>query len=286
MTPLRNAMTIDVEDWFHVEEFSPIIAPELWGHCELRVAANVEYLLEALDTAHSRATFFVLGWVAERLPEVVKRIAAVGHEIASHGWSHAPIWRLTPGQFFDEVTRSRRLLCELSGQSVLGYRAPTFSVVRETMWALRLLVEAGHRYDSSIFPIRHDLYGIPDAPLQIYRHEAGIWEMPMSVWEVGRLRVPVAGGGYLRLYPRRVTERAIRAINRAGRPAVVYIHPWEFDPDQPRVSGARLLSSLRHYVGIGRNRGKLAWLLREFPFTSANEVLVTAGADLSREDSP
>ena len=204
---------------------------------------------------------------------MVKRIVKGGHEVASHGWSHAPIWRLTPAEFSDEVVRSRKLLEDLSGQLVIGYRAPTFSVTSKTLWALSVLADAGYQYDSSIFPIRHDRYGIPDAPLGIHWRSEGIWEMPMSVVELGSARVPVAGGGYFRLYPGFVTTMAIRQINRHGRPAVVYLHPWEFDPDQPRPAGASALALWRHHVNINRTRDKLRRLVRTFPFAPARDVL-------------
>src|SRR5258708_3271608 len=234
---LSHGLWIDVEDWFQVENYAETIPREQWPRCELRVADNVTRLLDLLTAADVRATFFVLGWVAERLPDLVRDIARAGHEVASHGWSHTPIWHLSEAAFADEVSRSRVLLEELSGQPVIGYRAPTFSITTSTVWALEVLRRAGYRYDSSIFPVRHNRYGIPDAPTTLHRRACGIWEVPPAVLELGGARLPVAGGGYLRLYPLWLTRWAIHRLERAGRPAVGYLHPWEFDPGQPRVGG-------------------------------------------------
>jgi polysaccharide deacetylase family protein (PEP-CTERM system associated) len=272
MHDTRNVLSIDVEDWFQVEGFATVIRRDEWPSFELRVERNVDIILEELAAASTHGTFFVLGWVAERLPRMVERIAQAGHEIASHGWSHTPVWRLTPEQFMDEIVRSRALLATLSGQPVVGYRAPTFSVTKETLWALPMLASAGYVYDSSIFPIRHDRYGIPDAPLGIHRRE-GIWELPMSVCEIGSFRLPVAGGGYFRLYPRVLTSMAIRHMNRAGRPAIVYLHPWEFDPGQPKPAGASSTALLRHRLNLAGTRGKLRRLMAEFSFAPARDLL-------------
>jgi polysaccharide deacetylase family protein (PEP-CTERM system associated) len=275
-----HVLSIDVEDWFQVESYAHAIPPARWPRCELRVADNVFRLLDLLATADVRATFFVLGWVAERLPDLVRALAEAGHEVASHGWSHTPIWRLDEAAFYDEVSRSRALLQQLSGQQVIGYRAPTCSVTRSTLWALPLLRRAGYCYDSSIFPVYHDRYGIPDAPTGLHRREEGIWELPLSVLELGGLRLPVAGGGYFRLYPLWLTRWAMRRLERADRPAVVYLHPWEFDPDQPRVDGLGVVGALRHRVGIPSNVGKLGHLLREFRFAPARTVLERLGVAL------
>lgn len=275
-----HALSIDVEDWFQVENYAQAVSRAEWPRYELRVGDNVRRLLDLLAAADARATFFVLGWVAERLPDLLRDIACAGHEIASHGWSHTPIWHLSEGAFFDEIMRSRVLLEELSGQAVIGYRAPTFSVTRRTLWALGQLRRAGYRYDSSIFPVHHDVYGIPDAPTDVHRREEGIWEVPLSVIGVFGARLPVAGGGYFRLYPLWLTRWAMRRLERAGRPAVVYLHPWEFDPDQPWVHGVGLVRRFRHRVGIARNARKLASLLREFRFASVRGVLEQLGVEL------
>lgn len=274
-------MSIDVEDWFQVENYARIIPRGEWPRCELRVVDNVRRLLDLLGRADVRATFFVLGWVAERCPDLVRDIARAGHEVASHGWSHTPVWRLSEAAFADEVSRSRLLLEELSAQPVIGYRAPTFSITASTLWALEVLRRAGYRYDSSIFPVRHDRYGIPDAPTTVHRIAEGMWEVPLAVLELGTARLPVAGGGYFRLYPLWLTRGAIQRVERAGRPAVVYLHPWELDPGQPRVAGVGLLRAFRHRVGLGRTAQKLARLLREFRFAPVRTVLEQLGVELA-----
>ena len=271
--PVTNVMTVDVEDWFQVENLSGAIKREDWGKYPLRIVNNVEVLLDIFSRMNVYGTFFILGWIAERLPELVKRISEHGHEIASHGWAHKPIWRMKPQEFYNDVTKTRSLLSEISKQPVLGFRAPTFSVTKKTLWAFEILKEAGHVYDSSVFPVRHDLYGIPDGELSIHRTASGIWEIPLSVVALGRFRVPVAGGGYLRLYPRFLTGHAIKSINREGRAAITYLHPWEFDPEQPFVSAAGFLKNFRHRVGITRNKKKVAWLLQRFRFGPAISVL-------------
>jgi polysaccharide deacetylase family protein (PEP-CTERM system associated) len=276
-----HVLSIDVEDWFQVENYAQAVPREQWPRCELRVADNVRRLLDLLSAADVRATFFVLGWVAERLPDLVGDIARAGHEVASHGWSHTPIWRLSEAAFSDEVSRSRALLEELSGHRVIGYRAPTCSITKSTVWALGALRRAGYRYDSSIFPVHHDRYGIPDAPTAVHRRAEGIWEIPLSVLEFRGARLPVAGGGYFRLYPLWLTRWAIRRLEQAGRPAVVYLHPWEFDPGQPRVRGLGWLRAFRHRVGIARNARKLVLLLRAFRFAPARTVLEELGVELA-----
>ena len=273
MSEVHNVVSVDVEEWFHVEAFASHIPRTEWDRLERRARRNMEALLELFERHRVKCTFFVLGWVAERDPDLVREMAAAGHEIASHGWSHRPVWDLDPARFLDEVKRSKQLLEELSGAPVLGYRAPTFSITKKTLWALGALREAGYGYDSSIFPVIHDRYGIPDAPLEIHRHEAGIWEIPMSVMELWRYRLPVAGGGYFRLYPYAVTRRAIAELNAKGRPAIIYLHPWEFDPDQPRPAGIGMATRFRHYSGIRDNLAKLERLLDDFAFTTAGAVL-------------
>jgi polysaccharide deacetylase family protein (PEP-CTERM system associated) len=270
---VANVLSVDVEDWFQVENFSTVLPSSTWHQCELRVERNVHFLLERFSAANVRATFFVLGWVAENLPGLVREIAQAGHEIASHGWSHTPIWRLTPAAFEAEAVRSRAFLQDLSGQPVLGYRAPTFSVTSRTLWALGILAASGYAYDSSIFPVRHDRYGIPDAPLDIHRRPEGVWEIPLSVISLGRLRLPVAGGGYFRLYPWPLTRAAIHRLNASGRPGIVYLHPWEFDPGQPTVKGVSRLRTFRHRVGLSSSAQKLTRLLREFSFGPAHDAL-------------
>jgi polysaccharide deacetylase family protein (PEP-CTERM system associated) len=277
---ITNIVSIDVEDWFQVENFSQAIQQENWDSYPLRIERNVQRILEICDRTGVRATFFILGWVAERLPHLVRQLAGAGHEVASHGWSHAPVWRLTPDEFRGEVSRSRKLLEDLSGGQVFGYRAPTFSITSSTLWALDILAEEGYLYDSSIFPVWHDHYGIPDAPLEIHQGKSGLWEVPLSVLDFGGARLPVAGGGYFRLYPRWVTEWAIGRINRAGRPAVIYLHPWEFDPGQPEPPGVSRVKLLRHRIGLQTTGPRLARLFDRFRFAPARDVLAAAGAQL------
>jgi len=275
MSKQTNILSVDLEDWFQVENYSSIIPREKWHRCESRVNKNVIRLLDIFARFEVRATFFVLGWIAERFPDLIRRIANAEHEIASHGWSHVPLWRLTPEKFAREVNRSRELLNNLTGQHIGGYRAPTFSITSKTIWGLRILAQAGYEYDSSIFPVHHDRYGIPDAPLGIHWRKEGIWEVPPSVFESAGIRLPVAGGGYFRLYPRWLTSKAIKKMNAENRPAVVYLHPWEFDPGQPKIKGIGFLANLRHHVGISRNFEKLSWLLGKFSFAPAREVLAS-----------
>jgi len=273
VTELCNILTVDVEDWFQSEGYAAAIPQAKWDDCELRVQANVDRLLELFSEKNASATFFVLGWVAERLPDMVRRIAGEGHEIASHGWSHTPLWRLSRDEFADEVRRSKQLLEELSGYSISGFLVTTSATTEKTLWGIDVLEENGYLYDSSIFPVYHDRYGIPSAPLEIHRRSNLIWEIPLSVLDIGSLRLPVAGGGYFRLYPSVMTLHAIRKMNFLGRPAVVYVHPWEFDPGQPKVPGMGLVATFRHHVGIARNLRKLAKLLDTFPFAPARDVL-------------
>ena len=277
---MKNALTFDVEEYFHAEAFARVLRPEEWPSLESRVVATTERILGILDRERTRATFFVLGWVAERHPALVREIASMGHEIGCHGYGHRMIQHLTRTEFEQDVTRAKSALEDVTGQAVIGYRAPTFSIMRETLWSLDVLCEAGFRYDSSIFPIVHDRYGIPDAPRFPHRLKASrggeLVEFPMStVMLLGR-RVPVAGGGYFRIMPYALTRRALRRINREGQPAMVYLHPWELDPDQPRLPvGA--LTRFRHLVNVDKTEARLVRLLGDFAFAPAAEVLAGTG---------
>ncbi len=277
---MKNALTFDVEEYFHAEAFARVLRPEEWPSLESRVEATTERILDILDREHVRATFFVLGWVAERHPALVREIASLGHEIGCHGYGHRMIQHLTRSEFERDVTRAKIALEDAVGRAVLGYRAPTFSIMRETLWSLEVLCEAGFRYDSSIFPIVHDRYGIPDAPRFPHRLKAPngceLAEFPMSTVVVLGRRVPVAGGGYFRLMPYSLTRRALRRINRDGQPAMVYLHPWELDPDQPRVPVGPL-TRFRHLVNVGKTETRLVRLLGDFAFAPVAEVLAGAG---------
>lgn len=277
---MKNALTFDVEEYFHAEAFARVLRPEEWPTLESRVTRSTERLLDILDRERVRATFFVLGWVAERHPGLVREIASLGHEIACHGYGHRMIQHLSRPDFERDVTRAKRALEDAVGRPVLGYRAPTFSIMRETLWSLDVLIEAGFRYDSSIFPVVHDRYGIPDAPRFPHRLKAPsggeITEFPMSTMTVLGRRLPVAGGGYFRLFPYRVTRRAIARINGERQPAMVYLHPWEFDPDQPRLPVGPL-TRFRHLVNVGKTESRLRRLLGEVSFAPASEVLTETG---------
>jgi len=270
-----NALSIDVEDYFHTVALQEVVARKDWEKCEARVAGNTLRLLELLAAYGVRATFFVLGWVAERDPHLVKRIHAAGHEVACHGYDHQLIYRLSPEEFRRRVYRAKDVLEQLIGAAVKGFRACTFSIRRDTLWALDILIEAGFTYDSSIFPIAHDRYGIPDAerfPHKIQRPGGCIYEFPLSTVRCFGMNLPLAGGGYLRLLPYAYTSWGIRRLNRKGRPVVVYTHPWEIDPAQPRLPVSWLIR-LRHYTNLGGMERRLKKLLREFRFAPLAEVL-------------
>lgn len=262
-----NLLTIDVEDWFHTSALESYISREQWDAQESRIERNLIQLLDVLHQREIKATFFILGWVAARYPQLVKDIAAAGHEIASHGWRHQLIYHLDPTTFQDYTRRAKQLLEDITGQEVLGYRATSFSVVKKTLWALDIIKEAGFRYDSSIFPIRHhDLYGMADVPRFPFRHDNGLLEIPPSTVTVGGKNIPFGGGGYFRLYPYPLTKAMIKAVNRQGYPAVIYLHPWELDPECPKLKGLDRRTGFRQYVNLHKTAGRLERLLADFQF--------------------
>lgn len=277
-----NALTIDVEDYFHVTAFERQIKPGEWDTYPLRVEGNTMRILDMLDEYALRATFFILGWVAERLPALVKEIHRRGHEIACHGYAHQLVYRLTPGEFRADVAKAKNILEDMCGVRVCGYRAPSYSITTKSLWALDILVEEGFSYDSSIFPISHDIYGIPGGkrfPHEIPTHAGKIWEFPLSTYSVKtgcwQSRFPIAGGGYLRLIPAALVALAIHAINTTEKqPVIVYFHPWEIDPQQPRIK-AGVKSCFRHYLNLERMEMKIRHLLNAFRFSSAIEILNT-----------
>ena len=277
-TPARvtNAMTVDVEDYFHVSAFDGRLNRARWTDMESRVAANTERLLRIFDDARVKVTFFVLGWVAERHPELVRRIVAEGHEVASHGYAHRLVYDLTPAMFKEDISRSKSVLEDAAGAPVLGYRAPSYSVTPRSLWALDILIEHGFEYDASIFPIHHDRYGIPLSPRYPYRlHRSGgeLIEAPASTIRWGPFNLPVAGGGYFRIFPYAWTRWGIGRINRVeGKPAIFYMHPWEIDPEQPRLPGG-LLTRFRHYRNLSATEGRLRQLLADFAFAPRRTVL-------------
>jgi polysaccharide deacetylase family protein (PEP-CTERM system associated) len=264
-----NAMTIDVEDYFHVSVFDGVVPRAQWDNLETRVAKNTEHLLALFDEHHVQATFFVLGWVAKRVPDIVRRIAAAGHEVASHGFAHRLVYDQTPAAFRDDVRRAKALLEDQSGTPVRGYRAPSYSVTPRSLWALDVLIEEGYSYDSSIFPIRHDRYGIPLSPRHAFvleRNGRMLVEAPASTTRVGPLNLPIGGGGYFRILPYGWTKWGIERVNRLeGRPAIFYLHPWEIDPNQPTLRTSAL-GKFRHYRNLDVTEQRLRRLLRDFRF--------------------
>lgn len=276
-----NAFTIDVEDYFHVAALASAISRDSWPQRESRVERNTERLLVLLAERGVRGTFFVLGWVADHSPGLVRRIAQAGHEIACHGYSHQLIYRQAPEEFREETQRAKGLLEDLIGAPVLGYRAASFSITRESLWALDTLIDAGFRYDSSIFPIRHDRYGLPDATPEpnVLRAPSGrtLVEFPMSAARFLGVQVPVSGGGYFRILPYWLTRAGLKQINqRRGLPFTFYLHPWELDPAQPRFKvGA--FSRFRHYTNLARCEERLRRVLEDFEFTSMREALRLRG---------
>ncbi len=272
---MLNALTIDVEDYFQVSAFEGCLKRGQWEAMPRRVERNTHAVLDLLEERNLRATFFVLGWVAERHPALVRRMATAGHEVASHGYDHHRITTMSRREFDQDAARARGLLQDLSGQTVSGYRAPSYSITAQTLWALDALIAAGFRYDSSIFPIRHDLYGLPGAqrfPHLIRREGGQIWEFPPTTLRVGGINLPVAGGGWLRLLPAAWISAAFSRLNADGRPCMLYFHPWEIDPGQPRIK-APLKSRFRHYLNLRRTEAKLRALFDRHQFTPMRAVL-------------
>jgi polysaccharide deacetylase family protein (PEP-CTERM system associated) len=281
MTSMTNALTVDVEDYFHVAALAPSIHRDSWDTRESRVVGSTQRLLAIFDQFDARATFFVLGWVAERYPQLVREIAASGHEIACHGLSHRLVYEQSPEEFRAETVRAKSVLEDTIGSTVLGYRAASYSIVRESLWALDVLAELGFAYDSSIFPVRHDRYGIPDAERVAHRMSTPggnvIVEWPLSTATVLGFRLPVAGGGYFRLLPYWLSRWGLGSINRRERrPFIFYLHPWEIDPGQARVH-VSWLSRFRHYTNLEKCEGRLRRLLGEFRFGTARDGLVKLG---------
>jgi polysaccharide deacetylase family protein (PEP-CTERM system associated) len=261
-----NGMSVDVEDWFQVSAFERTIARSDWDSLECRVERNMERILALFAAADVKATFFTLGWVAERYPQVVRAIVGAGHELASHGYSHVRATEQNDREFREDVTRTKRMLEDLGGVAVNGYRATSYSIGRRNLWALDELQRAGYRYSSSIYPIRHDLYGMPEAPRFAFRTRPdAILEIPITTIDIGPKRIPCGGGGFFRLFPYALSRWALARVNtRERQPGVFYFHPWEIDPGQPRVAGAPLRSRFRHYLALDRMEPRLKRLLRDF----------------------
>jgi len=281
----KNALTIDVEDYFQVAALAEAVDRKDWPSMEYRVEANTDRLLELFSQREVKATFFALGWVAERSPELIRRIQKAGHEIASHGYSHQLVYNQTPAVFRDETRRSKQILEDITGEPVTGYRAASYSITAQSRWALDILCEEGFTWDSSIFPVHHDRYGMPGTPHEPYRLEAPgggtLIEFPLSTCPVGNYRLPIAGGGYFRLYPYWLSRWGLGKINRAGQSFIFYLHPWEIDTGQPRLD-VKALSRFRHYNNLDKCMGRLERLLGDFRFGSVSEVLsetkIPAGA--------
>ena len=273
---LVNAMTVDVEDYFQVSAFEPYVEKQDWDSIPCRVEDNVARILDLFAREDIRATFFTLGWVAERYPQMVRRIVELGHELASHSWEHTRVTEQSPAEFREDVARTKRLLEDISGQAVLGYRAPSYSICGSNLWALDELADAGYRYSSSIVPIRHDLYGMPEAPRFAFEAAQGrLLEIPVTTLPLAGRNFNCGGGGWFRLYPYALSRWALRKVNDSERqPGIFYFHPWEIDPGQPRPDGVNLKSRFRHYLNLDRMHGRLERLLHDFSWGRMDEIFL------------
>jgi polysaccharide deacetylase family protein (PEP-CTERM system associated) len=281
---MRNALSVDVEDWFQVGAFETTIDKASWDSRLHRVERNTDAVMALFEEAGVKATFFTLGWVAVRYPALIRRIAEAGHEVASHGWDHLRVFRMTPEQFADDLRRARSAIEDAAGSAITGYRAPSFSIDMRTPWAHEVLAEAGYTYSSSVAPVLHDHYGWPDAPRFAFRPlaDSTLLELPVTTVKLGQRNFAAGGGGFFRLFPYRLSRWAIRRVNHHDRrPAVFYFHPWEIDPDQPRVAEAPLKSRLRHYSNLDRMAPKLRKLLRDFEWGRTDQVVAEQAGLLS-----
>ena len=277
MPLIRNAMTIDVEDYFQVSAFAPHIARDSWDHQECRIERNMDRILTMLEEHGAHATFFTLGWVAERYPALVRRIVAGGHELASHGYAHLRASDQTPTEFRDDVSRAKKLLEDIGGVEIKGYRAPSFSIGTQNLWALDTLLDTGYQYSSSIYPIAHDHYGMPDAPRFAFRagKDKRLLEVPVTTINFMKRNFPASGGGYFRLLPYGFSRWSLRRVNeKDGQSCVFYFHPWEIDPDQPRPSGINLKTRFRHYVNLSRTEGRIRALLKDFLWDRMDRIFL------------
>lgn len=266
---ITNYLTIDVEDYYHVSAFKKTVKFENWQNYESRVVKNTRKILEILSSVReTKGTFFILGWVAEKYPELVKDIDANGHEIACHSYKHRLVYDISPDEFRSDLIKAKSILENIIGKKVIGYRAPSYSITKRSLWALEILSDLGFEYDSSIFPIPHDRYGIPDAPRFIYELlEQNMVEYPISTSIIFGLKLPISGGGYFRLFPYSFTKMALSKINKhENQPFVFYIHPWEIDPKQPRINGTGIFTKLRHYNNLGKTAKRFTKLLQDFQF--------------------
>ena len=278
---MRNAMTIDVEDYFQVSAFASTIPRKQWESLPCRVERNIDIALALLDEGNAQATFFTLGWIAERYPAIVRRIVDNGHELASHGYGHQRVSELSRDEFNEDISRAKKILEDISGSSVIGYRAPSFSIGTDNLWALDSLQEAGYQYSSSIYPIRHDHYGMPEAPRFAHypRGKAGMLELPPTTAVFMGRNLPAAGGGYFRLLPYQASRWLIRRVNQQDeKPCIFYFHPWELDPDQPRQYNISTKTRFRHYINLKRMASRLQSLLRDFNWGRMDHIFMKAGA--------
>lgn len=277
-----NGLSVDIEDWFQVGAFERTIRRQDWDGLTSRVERNSDAVIALFDRMGAKATFFTLGWVAERFPALIRRIVDAGHELASHGWEHDRVFTLTPDQFREDLRRTRAVLEDLGGQKVTGYRAPSFSIDKRTPWAHEILAEEGYAYSSSVAPVVHDHYGWPEAPRFAFRPVAGspLIELPVTTARLGSRIVAAGGGGFFRLFPYAFSRWAIRQVNGERHPAVFYFHPWEIDPGQPRVADAPLKSKLRHYSRLGAMEGKLERVIGDFRWDRVDRVIAAEAAGM------
>ena len=285
--PDAHVMSCDVEDYFQVSAFEGLIPRDRWNDIECRVPRNVDRILQRLSDADAKATFFTLGWVAENHPTVVRRIAAEGHEVASHGMDHTRVWSQTAATFLEDASTSRKLLEDVSGEPVTGYRAASWSIDTRTPWAHDVIAEAGYRYSSSIYPVSHDHYGLPDAPTQPFlAGRGGVLEIPASTATLFGRRIPAAGGGYFRLFPLSFSRYLIRQLERRSNwPYVFYFHPWEVDPGQPRMRAASAKARFRHYLNLDKFERRLDTLLRSFRWGRMDKLYLNGDGDVLRHSS-
>jgi polysaccharide deacetylase family protein (PEP-CTERM system associated) len=271
---VRNALSVDVEDWFHVGAFENVIERGSWDALDCRVERNTDLVMELFARSGVKGTFFTLAWVAERYPALIRRIADAGHEIASHGCDHARVFTMEPAQFLADLQRSKAVLEDISGQAVTGYRAPSFSIDKRTPWAHPALAEAGYSYSSSVAPVVHDHYGWPEAPRFAFKPmaDSDLIELPVTTARLGGRTLAAGGGGFFRMLPYAFSRWAVRQVNAAENPAIIYFHPWEIDPDQPRVANAPLKSKLRHYTNLAAMAGKLQRLITDFSWGRVDAV--------------
>lgn len=273
---MRNALSVDVEDWFHVGAFERVIKHDDWAGLECRVERNTDILLDMFEASGIKATFFTLGWVGERYPALMRRIADAGHELGNHGSNHDRVFTLTPQQFAEDIARARKTIEDASGAKVTGYRAPSFSIDKRTPWAHEVLAEQGYVYSSSVAPIQSDHYGWPEAPRFAFKPVAGsdLIEIPVTTAVIAGKRLAAGGGGYFRLLPYAFSRWAMRQVNDEDkRPAIIYFHPWEIDPGQPRVAHAPIKSKLRHYTNLGAMQGKLQRLISDFNWDRLDAIV-------------